>query len=203
MIMFRDTILQIYKDISPMMSICLVIIIALRLLHLIKHKKKIVFYKEIIYLGFIIYIMGLFRVVTFQDINFSDFNIIPFKEILRYQFGSKLFYKNVIGNMIMFVPYGFFISYILEEKKFYVPLFLTFLVSITIETTQYRIGRVFDIDDIMLNIIGGIAGYLLYKLALKLKSKLPNLLQKEIVYNIIVLIIILLILLYLMGVFYV
>lgn len=201
--MFRNTILEIFKDIIPMMLICLVIIISIRILYLIKNKKKFVFYKEMIYLGFIIYIMVLFRVVTFQDINFSDFNITPFKEILRYQFGSRLFFKNVVGNMLMFVPYGFFISYILEEKKPFVPFVLTLLVSITIETTQYKIGRVFDIDDIFLNVIGGILGYIIYKIIINFKNKLPSSLQKEFIYNIIVFVIMLIILLYLMGVFYV
>ena len=37
------------------------------------------------------------------------------------------------------------------------------LVSISIETTQLLIGRIFDIDDIILNIIGGMLGYLIYK----------------------------------------
>ena len=203
MIMFRNTILEIFKDVFPMMLICLVILISLRLVYLIKNKKKFIFYKEVLYLGFLIYIICLFRVVSFQDVNFSDFNIIPLKEISRYQFGSRLFIKNVIGNMIMFIPYGFFISYILEEKKPFVPFFLTILVSVTIEITQYRIGRVFDIDDIILNIIGGVIGYIVYLMTIKIKNKLPSSLQKEYIYNIITLIIILVILLYLIGVFYV
>ena len=148
MIMFRNVIFNVLKSIYPMMLVVLFIIVLIRIIYLIKSKKKFVFYKEIIYLGFAIYLMALFRVVTFQDINFSDFNIIPFKEILRYQFGSKLFFKNVIGNMVMFIPYGFFISYFLKENKIYTSFLLTLLVSITIELMQFKIGRVFDIDDI-------------------------------------------------------
>ena len=201
--MFRNIILNILKEIYPMMIICCILIIITRLIYIKKSKKEFILYKELIYLGFMIYMMLLFRIVTFQDVNYSDFNIIPFKEMFRYEIGSKLFFKNVVGNMLMFIPYGFFISYILKENTPWSIIILSLFASFTIEITQYRIGRVFDIDDIMLNLIGGFLGYILYFIILKIKDKLPNSLQKISVYNIIVLLIVILILLYLMGVFYV
>ena len=200
--MFRETILNIFEDIWPMLFICCVIIISMRLIYLIKNKNKFIFYKEMLMLGFIIYVMALFRVVTFQDVSWSSSNFIPFEEMFRYEFGTKLFYKNVVGNMLMFIPYGFFISYFLKIKKPWLVLFLTTLVSITIEITQLLIGRVFDIDDIMLNIVGGLLGFILYYLFVKIKSKI-GLLQKQYIYNIIMVIILLIIVLYLCGVFYV
>ncbi len=200
--MFRETILNIFEDIWPMLFICCVIIISMRLIYLIKNKGKFIFYKEMLMLGFIIYVMALFRVVTFQDVSWSSSNFIPFEEMFRYEFGTKLFYKNVVGNMLMFIPYGFFISYFLKIKKPWLVLFLTTLVSITIEITQLLIGRVFDIDDIMLNIVGGLLGFILYYLFVKIKSKI-GLLQKQYIYNIIMVIILLIIVLYLCGVFYV
>ena len=199
---FRETILNIFEDIWPMLFIFSVIIVSLRLVYLIKNKEKFIFYQEMLMLGFIIYITALFRVVTFQDVSWSSSNFIPFEEMFRYEFGTKLFYKNVVGNMLMFIPYGFFISYFLKIKKPWLVLFLTTLVSITIEITQLLIGRVFDIDDIMLNIVGGLLGFILYYLFVKIKSKI-GLLQKQYIYNIIMVIILLIIVLYLCGVFYV
>lgn len=200
--MFRNTILNIFSDIFPMIFIFSVIIISLRTTYLIKNKIKFIFYKEVLMLGFIIYVMALFRAVTFQDVSWSSSNIIPFKEIFRYEIGTQLFYKNVIGNMLMFIPYGFFMSYFLKQTKPYLILLLTTLVSITIEFTQLVIGRVFDIDDIMLNIIGGLLGFLIYYIFIKIKNKKP-LLQKNYIYNIIIVIILIFIALYLQGVFYV
>lgn len=200
--MFRDMILDIFKDILPMVLICCVIIISLRIVYLIKNKKRFIFYKEILSLGFILYIMALFRVVTFQDVSWSTSNFIPFKEMFRYELGSKLFYRNVIGNMLMFIPYGFFASYFLKLKKPFTAILLTILVSFTIELTQLVIGRVFDIDDILLNIIGGFIGFILFIACDKLKTKLPNLLQKTYIYNIIMILILIFISLYLGG-FYV
>lgn len=199
---FRETILNIFEDIWPMLFIFSVIIVSLRLVYLIKNKEKFIFYQEMLMLGFIIYITALFRVVTFQDVSWSSSNFIPFEEMFRYEFGTQLFYKNVVGNMLMFIPYGFFISYFLKIKKPWLILLLTTLVSIMIEVTQLLIGRVFDIDDIMLNIVGGLLGFIIYYLVVKIKSKI-SLLQKQYIYNIMMVIIILVIVLYLCGVFYV
>lgn len=199
--MFRKTILNIFEDIWPMILIFSVILISLRIVYLYKNKKTFILYKEIISLGFILYVICLFRVISFQDVSWSTSNFIPFKEMFRYSFGSRLFFKNVIGNMIMFIPYGFFVSYVIKPNKSYIVIFLTFIVSLTIEVTQSMIGRVFDIDDIFLNILGGFLGYVLFYLANKFKFK--NLLQKNLFYNIIVVLILILIVLYLQGVIYV
>ena len=196
--MFSNSIKEILLDIWPSLIICLVIITSLRITYLIKYKCNFVFYKEILMLGFIMYVIALFEVVTFQDVSWSSSNFIPFKEMLRYEFGTKLFFKNVVGNMIMFIPFGFFISYFLKLKKIYSVFILTLLTSITIETTQLLIGRVFDIDDIFLNIIGGLIGYFIFKIIYNIKF-----LKKESIYNIIISVVLILIILYLLGVFYV
>ena len=73
---------------------------------------------------------------------------------------------------------------------------LTILVSTTIEIVQLNIGRTFDIDDIILNAIGGIIGYLLYIGISSITNRLPEALKKDSVINIIVVIIILIILIY-------
>lgn len=201
--MFRNTILKILQDSWPMVLICCVIIISMRITYLVKNRQMPIFYKEMLYLGFIIYIMTLFYVVTFQDVSWSTSNFIPFKEMFRYDFGTRLFFKNVLGNMILFIPYGFFVSYFLKLKKPLTMFGLTCLTSITIEFTQMAIGRVFDIDDILLNIVGGMIGFLIYYLLEKVKDKLPNILKKPWLYNIIILMILLVMILYLLGVFYV
>ncbi len=79
----------------------------------------------------------------------------------------------------MFLPYGFFTSYFLKEKKLLPIFILTITTSVTIESTQLMIGRVFDIDDILLNIIGGALGHYLYILILKIGDMCPRVLQRE------------------------
>ena len=152
------TIQGVVNSTWPMILISSIILISLRVGYIFKYKneKRFVFYEELLMLSFVIYIMCLFQVVTFQDdVSWSTNNFIPFQEILRYNIGSRLFLKNVLGNMLLFLPYGFFASYLLRNKKLSVSCILTLIASISIETVQLVIGRVFDVDDILLNLLGG------------------------------------------------
>lgn len=119
------------------MFIFTVILLSFRIAQIVLHKEKFILYQELMKLGFIIYVMCLFYVVTFQDVSWSTSNFIPFKEMFRYRIFSTMFFRNVIGNMIMFMPYGFFLSYFLKLDKKSVIFFLCILVSSTIETTQF------------------------------------------------------------------
>lgn len=201
--MFDVTIVNILSNIWPMIVIFTVILSSYRLAYLAKFKEPFVFYDEVLKLGFIIYIMGLFYVVTFQDVSWSTSNFVPFKEMLRYELGSPMFIKNVIGNMIMFLPYGFFVSYLLKLDKKSTMLYLSIIVSLTIEATQMAIGRVFDVDDIMLNILGAMLGYFSYRFIIAIKDKLPNFLKTKWCYNTVVLCLVLGIVWYLYSIMWV
>lgn len=164
----------------PMVIISCIIIISLRISYLIKNKERLVLYKELLMLGFIIYSMCLFQIVTFQDeVSWSTNNFIPFREILRYNIGSRLFIKNVLGNMLLFLPFGFFTSYLLDNKKPLLTVVLTLIASLSIEVVQLMIGRVFDVDDIILNVLGGTFGFYLYNMLDRLGKKCPKLLGNE------------------------
>lgn len=164
----------------PMVIISCIIIISLRISYLIKNKERFVLYKELLMLGFIIYSMCLFQIVTFQDeVSWSTNNFIPFREILRYNIGSRLFIKNVLGNMLLFLPFGFFTSYLLDNKRSLLTVVLTLVASLSIEVVQLMIGRVFDVDDIILNVLGGTFGFYLYNILDRLGKKSPKLLGNE------------------------
>ena len=142
-------------------------------------------YEEIYLLFFALYILCLFQVVTSQDINtLNGNNFVPFVEIFRYEIGSRLFVKNIIGNVVMFMPYGFFVGKYASSKSFLLSLFLVFLASISIECTQLIIGRVFDVDDIILNVLGGLIGYLIYLLIDRIYNMLPKFFKTKFFLNI-------------------
>ena len=121
----------------PLVIIICVIAISLRISYLMIGKKKFNIYEELVNLFFIIYILCLFHIVTYQDVNYGTNNFIPFKEMFRYDVGSYKFYKNIIGNIVLFLPYGFFVSNYLESKKIFRPVFLSLILSVTIEMVQY------------------------------------------------------------------
>lgn len=165
----------------PMLLISVVVVVSLRITYLIKNRKHFTLYQELLALSFIIYILCLFQIVTFQDtVSWSSNNFIPFREIFRYHIGSRLFLKNVLGNVLLFMPFGFFSSYYLKFRKPWVILGLTLVTSFSIEVVQMAIGRVFDVDDILLNIVGGYLGYLIYYVISKIGDRAPDFLKNEI-----------------------
>lgn len=195
--MFRPILLVILEHVWKFLLIGTFLFAFIRYLYFKKSRKKLVFYKEVLLYLCFIYFVCLFYVVTFEDVIWSTSNYIPFKEITRYPVGSYAFMKNVIGNIIMFVPLGFFIGYYTKIKKKKWVFLIVLAVSFFIEIMQDYLGRVFDIDDILLNVFGGLLGYLVCMSFKNIKSNLPSLLKKNAVYNIIVVVLLILFICYL------
>ena len=198
--MFRLIMLGILNNVWKILIISVLIFILFRIVYFKVTKKKLVFYKEVLLILFLIYLICLFYVLTFEDVEWYTSNYIPFKEITRYISGSKLFIKNVIGNIIMFAPFGFFIRYFFNIKDKKIMFLIITLTSTGIELLQSDIGRVFDIDDIILNVLGGMIGFLICDLFKDIKVNLPSLLKKNIIYNIIVIVLLVLFIFYLTNV---
>ncbi len=194
--MFFKAFEEILGNVWPMLIIICVIAISCRIAYISIHHKKIVLYREILMLVSLVYLLCLYYVVTFQDVNYGGINLVPFKEMFRYDINSRLFLKNVLGNIILFIPYGLFVSYYLKCKKVYWPILLTGIASTTIELVQYKIGRVFDIDDIILNIFGGIVGFLLFIGLDAIKNRMPSFMKHEWFLNLIIIVIIILVIIY-------
>lgn len=99
------------------------------------------------------------------------YNLIPFKEIRRFivyrhVVGMRSFFVNIVGNIVCFMPFGFFLPVVSRRSRhWYNTVLLSYLFSLCIETVQlvFKVGS-FDVDDMILNTLGGILGYLFYKL---------------------------------------
>ena len=98
--MIENTLKMALSENYPMIIIFTIVIVAIRLMYLFVNNEKFVFYKELMSLVSLLYALLLFYVVTFQDVNYGTNNFVPFKEIFRYTFGSKVFIHNIIGNII-------------------------------------------------------------------------------------------------------
>ena len=125
-------------------------------------------------------------------------NFIPFKEITRYSIGSRAFFYNIIGNIVLFIPFGYFVSDYLKAKKTHQILIPSIIISLTAELIQYKIGRAFDVDDIILNVLGAILGFMCYISIRAIKNHLPNLLRSNWFYNLLAIIVII-IMIFLFG----
>ncbi len=175
---------NLIKGLIPMIILFSVVMGSIRIITAIITKEKLVLYKDIKSLVYIVYCFVLFQLVTTTDYAGISNNFIPFKEILRYSdITSSLFMRNVIGNILVFVPFGFIISDMLNDKTNKDNLLLSglivFITSFSIEIIQMFIGRSYDIDDVILNMCGGIIGYFLYILIHNLYAKLPKIFDNE------------------------
>lgn len=97
-----------------------------------------------------------------RDVPITVMNIIPFKTISPYLLGtvranSGVILMNLLGNIVVFIPLGS-IAVILFKKRLQVFMSLL-LAPIIVEIIQYitQTGYM-DIDDFILNFIGGVIG---------------------------------------------
>ena len=140
--MFLNTALKAMNDTWPMLVIFVVIISTIRITYLNIHREKFVFYKEFLNLLFIIYVLMLYELLTNVETNVnSGYNLVPFTEITRYKFGSNAFMYNVIGNILLFVPFGYFVSGYIKASKVSHILAVSIISSLTVEVVQLQIGR--------------------------------------------------------------
>lgn len=188
--MFNDALRNVVSGALPMLIIFIVVICTVRISYIRTTNEKVVLHNEILNLLFIIYVLLLFELLTGTENSLgSGINYIPFKEIMRYKFGSKMFIYNVLGNILIFVPFGYFISRYIKPKKVWSIIIDALITSVTVETVQLKIGRSFDIDDVMLNIVGGVVGYFVYIALDAIYKHLPKILQKDFIYDVLSLII--------------
>ncbi len=179
--------LQLLKML-PFLVVALPIYLAIRFLMLKKRKGKINYRSETALFAFVLFSVGLAAVTVVPTyiltengpevvkVQPPDSNFIPFMVIYNiFDAGAmkvNLFY--FLGNILMFIPLGFFISLLWNTSQKKV-VFIGFSVSLFIEIFQIFIARQTDIDDLILNTLGTYLGVLLYKfLFSKFKEKIAN-----------------------------
>lgn len=106
--------------------------------------------------------------------SYRILNMIPFQFITEdWAMGTVLKYTQSFANILMFVPVGFILPVaFVNTRKFYKTTFCMAGFSFFIEFCQYFIGRSADIDDFILNTLGGMLGYFIfYNFSKLLKNK--------------------------------
>jgi glycopeptide antibiotics resistance protein len=132
---------------------------------------KIVKYSSIIlfvvYLSYLIYLTffahsygrGAFR---------RKLEIIPFETTVKILTTSNNWHAiliNIVGNIVAFMPMGFLLPFMFDRmNSFFKVLSVALIATVSIEVFQYITGKgTTDIDDVILNALGGILGYLMAK----------------------------------------
>lgn len=151
------------------------------------------FISNVLTLCFICYMILLVYFLFFSEEYGRDeaystyqYNLELFREIRRYimyreQIGMAYFAINLLGNVVAFMPFGFLVPVMYREQRkgvsftghyFRSFLFVTllgFLFSFVIETIQLvtKVGC-FDVDDLFLNTLGVVLGYIIYYISKKI-----------------------------------
>lgn len=90
-------------------------------------------------------------------------NLIPFHTIRAYiaHGNATLALVNLVGNVVVFIPLGLLPPLLWERWRNFRGVLLPVLCSLGVELTQIFTGRSVDVDDLILNTLGGLLGWLL------------------------------------------
>ena len=108
------------------------------------------------------------------------YNLVLFKEIRRFwnyrdQVGFFAMFTNLFGNVIIFMPFGFFMPMASRYRSCFSAVFYRFGLSLCVETFQLltKVGS-FDVDDLLLNTVGGLAGYVIFAVCAAIRRRYVN-----------------------------
>lgn len=126
----------------------------------------------VIWLVFVLYLILLMKLLLFSRPPGSgrSFNLIPFATISDYLVGGSAAVKrfaigNVVGNIVAFVPLGAFLPLVRRNSRIWMNLVFVVGASVALEIVQGIFGLgASDIDDVMLNAVGGLIGILFFSL---------------------------------------
>ncbi len=145
-----------------------------------KDKRLKVFSRSlfVIYLAAALYLMLFSEEMGRTMINqHYRYNLVPFKEIRRFLTYSRILglhavLINLAGNVLCFIPFGFYLPILNKKlKSMILIIIMTFCFSLIIELIQliFKVGC-FDVDDMFLNTIGGLIGYLIFLIYRKVRG---------------------------------
>ena len=124
---------------------------------------------------FVLYIIFVFYFLLISEIygrtgEMKDYhyNLVLFQEIKRFwnyrkQLGIFATATNLLGNVLIFLPFGFFMAMASKYRSFLSTLVYSFALSLTVEISQLfmKVGC-FDVDDLFLNTLGGMLGLIAF-----------------------------------------
>lgn len=171
-------ILYFVKKMLPFMAAAIPFYVLARYLFIRKRKIAVNYRHEGALLFFVVFMIGLASLTILPQSSitvsngFHTNNFIPFK-VFRDTYITVFEERNpygltvLLGNIIMFMPFGFFPALLWNGFSFKKALLLGTACSVFIEFCQLFLPRDTNIDDVLLNALGAAAGYLLYKLIAK------------------------------------
>lgn len=129
------------------------------------------------FVGYLLSLVYLTLLFYYPDITFHPdhhfLNLRPFVWVTEtYDMGVGKMLWQLAMNAAMFVPLGLLLPVIFRSmRKWYANALTVLLTTVSIETLQYFMGRSADIDDVLMNLAGGLLGWCIFSL---MNKKLSN-----------------------------
>ena len=144
-----------------------------------KGKKEITFWKLSVSAILFCYLIVVFGATLGSrgDLYQGSVNLYPFSAYRKaWNSFSITAWRNIILNILMFVPLGFLLPIFSEKfRKAWKTYLVGFMLTLGIECIQYFTGRgILEIDDIIGNTAGTMIGYGLITLLLYVIGRLRN-----------------------------
>lgn len=105
------------------------------------------------------------------------YNLVPFQTIKRYivhhdHFNFEIWFKNLFGNIVLFIPIGIFLPMLNTKYRRVSALTAASIILIAVVELIQLLSRVgsFDIDDIILNTLGALLGLMMTKAIFRASS---------------------------------
>ncbi|MCL2322295.1 MAG: VanZ family protein [Oscillospiraceae bacterium] len=139
-------------------------------MQIVSEKKKI-----ILLMLFFVYILVVLNLTIFRfGFQYDDrqLNLMLFTKLISIyrNAGVSEFLRLFLGNIGWFFPFGFLLPVIMKKKSFFAVIVFGFIFSIIIETIQFFTRKgVAELDDVILNTLGVVIGYLSYKIVYRIK----------------------------------
>ncbi len=119
-----------------------------------------------------LYAAFLLKLLLFSRAPGSErsINLIPFATIAEYVSShasgtGRVAFANLVGNILIFIPLGVYVSWLRHRAAVWLTMLTVASVSVAVEIIQgvFAVGAS-DIDDVILNCVGGIMGIFTFRL---------------------------------------
>lgn len=133
------------------------------------HRRGVGNWRQLTY--FCLFAVGLMIIfVTLLPVDFHPttrfLNLRPLAWLSDpYAMGMMATTKQLFINLLMFVPVTFFLAMVCPRWGIIRIMAIALVLTASIETIQYFTGRSADVDDLIVNFLGGLVGYGLFSLA--------------------------------------
>jgi glycopeptide antibiotics resistance protein len=144
-----------------------------------KHNRTLYIISWILFISYSILMLWEVFIGPYRSYSgIRRYNIIPLKTISdffinRSNYSVETIFINLFANIITFIPLGFFLPWLFKNINSIKKLLIHCVsIILIIEVMQFVLNvGVMDVDDLILNTIGSVIGFIFYRFVIFIKRK--------------------------------